>query len=993
MAQYSKSSDALVPLRKWIELESLADFRVEDETNEKEVILRKTTIAYGLAELLMRTRTQHHCIDPSSLSLGVQFSIDNFVVRYSDVSSSSSSSLAASSATAGHVDFQPRWKDITGLDMISPPILMNIGEPSFLRAVDSSNDDNGDEGDDRDVNEIVGRYLEVEFPTLPEAGTTSTLFAISQSEEDARCHSLGAILYELFSHRSPFPEEEGRGQQQQLRGENQKLGGEEFFFMHDASPRELEHVRKKSRSQTSSHSPLFDSGLPSSVCLLVRNLLECGDENEHRPEDAYDSLETVSKDLHLLLLDPNRFLFDHEQPTTSETDGGVQLLFRKHQLYGRENEVSSITDAFCRVSAGRSEAFFIGGFSGSGKSRLVNSLTARVDINEGYVITHKFDQISKEMPLTGVVSVFNDLCLLIGEKRSRKDLLVLADDLAESFGVDFPLLERLLPNGQAISSHRPSRVDCANESDGQMNLRSIRFVLRRFMKVVSSKSHPVMLFLDDLQWCDNSALALIEGILCDGGGCSHLFFVGSYRSNQVTDDHGIFHLMKSVRSSGVPTTRLNLEGLTPGDLNIMVSDAMGMFPRVCEPFTDIVFQKTKGNPFFVLEFLRSLVDGALLQYSIPSRRWVWDEDLICAMDITGNVLYLLVSKMIGLSENVQLALKTAACFGIKMQESVIQYLSTIPEYSSIQSGMECVIAEGFMVKVGTTEFKFVHDKVREAAYSLIPDSEKNQYHCSLGAKIYSISKGCNVDDIIFSIADQVNHGTAQSPELRLDFAELNEMAGVKAVGCLDCVAAHSYLNNALTFLPSDHWKSHYEQSRRLCFLLAKSAYSCGGVEKAQGILQEILNQAHCLADKLDAYHLVVSILYDRGKLGEAYATAHDVLVQLGEPISRAFSMQETNVMVEATSKMLIDLSEESLLGMKEMDRETQSLLKFYNILSITASLFKPHMAPFFSCRSVQLTMTRGICKYSLIGELLNILFDCLSSSINISQCFSILLFA
>jgi predicted ATPase len=259
-----------------------------------------------------------------------------------------------------------------------------------------------------------------------------------------------------------------------------------------------------------------------------------------------------------------------------------------------------------------------------------------------------------------------------------------------------------------------------------MNLQSVCFTLQRFMRVVSSASHPVMLFLDDLQWCDNSALALVEGILCDVVGSSYLFFVGSYRSNEVQANHPLLPFMDHLIASGVPTTRLSLEGLNPADLNSLVSDALCMFPRICEPLSAIVFQKTKGNPFFVVEFLRSLVDRGLLEYSVDKRSWVWDEDsIISTMDITGNVLHLLSSKMSGLSENMQDALKVAACFGIKINGSVVSYFSTHPEYSTIRDGLEEAVREGFMMKLGSSDFKFVHDKVREAAYSLIPDGKEN----------------------------------------------------------------------------------------------------------------------------------------------------------------------------------------------------------------------------------------------------------------------------
>jgi len=276
-----------------------------------------------------------------------------------------------------------------------------------------------------------------------------------------------------------------------------------------------------------------------------------------------------------------------------------------------------------------------------------------------------------------------------------------------------------------------------------------------------------------------------------------------------------------------------------------------------------------------------------------------------------------------------------------------------------------------MIKVGTSDFKFVHDKVREAAYSLIPDSEKNQYHYSLGMSLYSMTKGSNVDDIIFSVADQINHGiddlSAPSPELQLDLAELNEMAGVKAVDCSDYVTARSYLNIALSLLPTDHWISHYDRSLRLSFLLAKTAYSCGDVEKAQGILQEILGECRCIEDKLQAYFLLVVILNACGQGMDAYTTCHEVLSQLGETIPQSLEPKQTTKMIEATSKTIQSITDTELLEMKEMDETLSISLKFYSLMATVAFFTKPQIFAFLACRMVQLTMKHGVCKHSIMG--------------------------
>jgi hypothetical protein len=693
-ASIRNNRDTLVPLRKWIECEftrKISPWQTagHGEDENKWMFLHKTTVAFGIGELMRKSSALHCLAYPvKSVPLDEQYNPDNFVVRTNDVPKVGGNS-------------QPTWTDITGVDMLSPKLSVNMVEPFFTTFI-NNNEDN------------MCRYLEAEFPSFSHADTAAV--AVDQSEVDHCCHLFGTILCELFSNSMPgnkFLTNEGWPEsvltnddapQEPSRKKNQLI-----------DPRALNDTGSPSSSV---YVALMNEGIPSCLCLVIQNLLECGKNN--RSDNAYDSLDAAIKDLHLLLLDPNRFLFDKEPMI--DHNGILKLSYREHRLYGREKEESMILEAFCRVSSGKSESCFIGGFSGSGKSMLVNDLMTKVDMVGGYVLTHKFDQ--KEMPMLEVVALFNDLCLLILEKNSKHDILVIIKDLVRVFGSDLAVLARMLPNIKLLSPQLKPTDD--EQGGNQMTLQSISFTLQRFIRVVSSKTNPVVLFLDDLQWCDKSALAVVESLLCDAIGSTCVFFIGAYRSNEVADDHEIFCLARRLRAFGVPTTMLSLEGLNPNDLNTMISDAMCMFPRISKNLSDIVYQKTKGNPFFVIAFLKSLVDRGLLEYSIKKRMWAWDKDDVSSMDVTGNILYLLSSEMSGLSVDIQLALKLAACFGIKMKESVVATLGTDTKYSDIRDKLEQVVKEGFMVKVGTSDFKFVHDKVREAAYSLIPKEEKSQ---------------------------------------------------------------------------------------------------------------------------------------------------------------------------------------------------------------------------------------------------------------------------
>ena len=334
----NSSNDTITPLRRWIEGEAsvrlIAGF---GEVNHKyALLLRKITIAYGITELLRHIRSYPTPAELSPASLEEQFSIDNFVVR---ISGETSSGTMPSST--------PDWNDIKGVDMISPPLSANIYEPSFLMSGLYDSGGTGNQG------EKMGRYLQVEFfPDRSGGNNNNNLIATSHVEEDARCHLLGILLYELFSHlsiertnatKSPEGGEEGPPNKKK----KSPPGVTDF-------PPSAQHI-----IGNTTYIPMNALGFPQSICVLVQNLLDCGEYV--RPVNAYESLDVVIQDLHLLLLDPTRFLFEHEP--TSE-NGTVDLMFREHKLYGREKELTLITDAFCRVSTGRSEAFFIEGYSG-----------------------------------------------------------------------------------------------------------------------------------------------------------------------------------------------------------------------------------------------------------------------------------------------------------------------------------------------------------------------------------------------------------------------------------------------------------------------------------------------------------------------------------------------------------------------------------------------------------------------------------------------------
>ena len=343
-----------------------------------------------------------------------------------------------------------------------------------------------------------------------------------------------------------------------------------------------------------------------------------------------------------------------------------------------------------------------------------------------------------------------------------------------------------------------------------------------------------------------------------------MLFVGTYRDNEVCPDHIIFGFVNMLSQFNVLTSNIRLDGLTKNDVNSMVSDTFRTLPRLCRSLSQVVFRKTNGNPYFVLEFLRSLVHRDIVKFSLRERRWTWDEAIVSAENITDNVLYLLSNELNGLSESMQTALKCASCFGIKMEKSLVQKLSGHSNYINLQLTLDDAVNGGFMDFDGT-HYRFVHDKVREAAYDLIKTDYKDQYHFDLGMAMHSSCVYKDNSDALFATIEQINHDV---PSLLIGtlhqsaVAELNYEASVKSMHCADFTSAFHYIKAAVSLLAGDSWTTQYSVSLKYHLQFGKAAFPCGFIDQAKAALDKIIEGGKCMEDKIDAYFLLTAMQSD-----------------------------------------------------------------------------------------------------------------------------------
>ncbi len=475
-AAKEENGHTLIALRdwtkKWDDKTTAAAAANNNTAAAKESMVCKATVAYGIVELLIR------CPDNGVVLYNdAEIETDNFEVKVRKTKKKRPPSSCS--------------EDVRGVSMISSGLYLSIEESSYL----SSLFDDDVEEENNDGQKLMGRYLEVELDSSKKkdcrhiGGVHSSADAAGKGQEIMsvqHCHYLLAkLFYQLFTLET-FPGDTVNNHQND--DDNDEPAPKKQKKM-------LISERKRDLCSNLAIKRMQQLGLPASICRMVQNLFDSVSENSDAG-DAYKTLGEVGKDLHLLLFDPDRFLFDKEAAAgESSSENNMQLLYRKEKLYGRDKEETLITDTFCRVTRGKSEAFFIGGFSGSGKSMLVDTLKVRVKYMGGYVIKHKFDAISQDRPLSGVISAVNQLCLKIKNRLSSQRLASLSKKLKDDFGADIGLLARILPNICVLSPEfggtPAEKVEDGSVSD-KMQAQSVSFTLLRFIRLVSSPTRPIM---------------------------------------------------------------------------------------------------------------------------------------------------------------------------------------------------------------------------------------------------------------------------------------------------------------------------------------------------------------------------------------------------------------------------------------------------------------------------------------------------------------------
>ncbi len=546
------------------------------------------------------------------------------------------------------------------------------------------------------------------------------------------------------------------------------------------------------------------------------------------------------------------------------------------KLYGREREVGTLLAAFERVvKTGRPELVLVSGYAGIGKSSVVNELHKVLVPPRGLFASGKFDQYQRGIPYATLAQAFRRLIHpLLG--KTDTDLVSWREALRGALGPNGQLMVNLVPELEIILGEQPP----VEPLEPQQAKARFQLAFRRFLGVFAQPEHPLALFLDDLQWLDAATLDLIEDLLTQGD-VQHVLLIGAYRDNEVDAVHPLRRKLTAIRAAGLPVQDITLSPLAPEDLGQLVADALRCEPERARPLAQLVHRKTAGNPFFAIQFLSALAEEGLVSFDHVAARWSWDLTRIHAKGYTGNVVDLMVRKLVRLPGKTQKALQQLACLGNIAGIAPLSLIHGTSE-AEVETNLQEAVRQELIVRVNDS-YKFFHDRIQEAAYALIPQDGRASAHLRIGRLLLAHTPPDQREERMFEIVSQLNRGAGlmDSQEERERLAELNLIAGKRAKASTAYAAALAYLSAGAALLASDCWHRRHELIFQIELQRAECEFVTAETAAAEERLTMLWGRSADAAEYAAVACLLIDLYVTLDRSEPAVAVGLDYLRQVG----------------------------------------------------------------------------------------------------------------
>jgi PAS domain S-box-containing protein len=627
------------------------------------------------------------------------------------------------------------------------------------------------------------------------------------------------------------------------------------------------------------------------------------------------------------------------------------------KLYGRQREVETLLASFDRiVKSGAPELVLVSGYSGIGKSAVVNELHKALVPPLGVFAAGKFDQYRRDIPYATLAQAFQSLVrALLG--KSEAELSDWRDTLREALGPNGQLMVALVPELELIIGQQaPVPLLEPQQAQGRFQL-----VLRRFIGVFARPEHPLALFLDDLQWLDAATLDLLEDLLTQSD-LQHLMLIGAYRDNEVTASHPLMRKLDTIKTAGGKVAEITLAPLAQEHLGQLIADTLRCQPSRAAPLAQLVHEKTGGNPFFANQFISSLAEEGLLTFDHAAARWSWELDRIRAKGYTDNVVDLMVGKLDRLPAEALQALRQLACLGnIAELPTLALVLGTSQE--QVHATLWPAVRHEFVERLAGA-YRFVHDRVQEAAYSLIPQALRGELHLRIGRLLLAETPPEKREEAIFDIVNQLNRGTAliTSRDEREQLAELNLLAGKRAKVSAAYASALTYLVAGAALLPEDAWERRHALTFELELYRAECEFTTRALAEAEARLAALSTRAVTTVERAKAACLRVDLYVATNQNDSAVAVGLDCLRPLGidwspQPTEEEARREYERIWSQLGSRRIEDLIELPLMRDPVSLSTVELLTRIAPPAFFTSSRFNIFVLT--TCRAVNLSLEHG----------------------------------
>jgi predicted ATPase/uncharacterized protein GlcG (DUF336 family) len=670
-------------------------------------------------------------------------------------------------------------------------------------------------------------------------------------------------------------------------------------------------------------------------------------------EDRYQTAAALESDLRRCLAawEAQRRIADFPLGAHDTPD----RLLTPEKLYGRSREVETLLAAFDRVvKGGTPELVLVSGYAGIGKSSVVNELHKVLVPPHGLFASGKFDQYKRDIPYATLAQAFQTLIQpLLG--KSDAELAGWRHALREALGPNGRLMVDLVPELKLIIGEQPPVPELPPQ-DAQ---RRFQLVFRRLIGVFARPDHPLALFLDDLQWLHAATLDLVEDLLTQPD-VQYLMLIGAYRDNQVSSIHPLRRKLEAIRNAGAIVQEITLVPLAREDLGRSVADALRCEPARAAPLAQLVHEKTAGNPFFAIQFISALAEEGLLTFDHDAARWCWDLNHIHAKAYTDNVVDLMVGKLNRLPVETQTTLQQLAYLGNIAEITMLSIVLGVSEEQVHADLWEAVRLE--LVERLAGSYKFVHDRVQEAAYSLIPEASRAEAHLRIGRLLAAQTPMERREEAIFDIVNQFNRGAAliTSRDEREQLAELNLIAGQRAKASAACGSALNYLTAGAALLPDDAWECRHELTFELELHRAECEFLTGAMTAAEPRLAALSIRAASTIERAFVACLRADLYTALGQSSRAVGVGLDYLQHLGgqwspHPTDDEVRCEYERICSQLESRTIEDLVELPLM----IDPASLATIDVLTKIGPPAFFTEPNLWSLAICWTLNLSLERG----------------------------------